>query len=305
MQVATLIVNPAAGRAGLPASQLAAIQTLLAGHGYTSKVVETTAAAGSAKTLATQAARESALVLACGGDGTVHGVVQGLAHSGVALGVVPLGTQNALAHNLHLPLDPLAAVTQLMNFVPVSLPLGELTTGAETRLFLTMAGCGPSGALAQRLATPLRSKQLLGRAAYPWHAAGLLAGRRWPAFRVEYRLPGAEWLATEAVALLVSRVPDLGGVFSRLTPAAALTAPALHVHLLRGPAHLALPAWFAGVRNPWHSVIDAEELRCIPAEPAKPVLLQVDAEPMGALPCRMRMIPGALRLLMPRAARVN
>lgn len=284
------------------------MRTLLAGHGYTSNVVETIPAAGSAKTLAEEAVRGASLVLACGGDGTVHGVVQGLAHSGVALGVVPLGTQNALARNLHLPPDPLAAVMRLLAFVPVSLPLGEVTTETETRLFLMMAGCGPSGALAQRLAMRSRGKQLLGRAAYPWHAAGLLARGRWSAFRVEYRLPSTtEWLATEAVALLASRVPDLGGVFSRLTPGAALRAPGLHVHLLRGPAHLALPAWFAGVRNPWHSVIDAEELRCSPlsSEPAGPVLLQVDAEPLGALPCRMQMIPGALRLLMPRAAQVN
>src|SRR6476660_4144199 len=41
-------------------------------------------------------------VFACGGDGTIHDVIQGLAGTDVALGVIPLGTAYALAHDLGL-----------------------------------------------------------------------------------------------------------------------------------------------------------------------------------------------------------
>src|ERR1019366_1082219 len=113
MRLATLIVNPVATKASLLEAQMPAIRALLEHHGYGVSVVKTTSAKGFARDLAA-AVEPSALVLACGGDGTVHGVVQGLAGTEATLGIVPLGTANALARNLGLPLDPLAAIARLM-----------------------------------------------------------------------------------------------------------------------------------------------------------------------------------------------
>jgi diacylglycerol kinase family enzyme len=48
-------------------------------------------------------------VFACGGDGTIHDVIQGLAGTPVALAILPFGTANALAHDLGIPLRPSAA----------------------------------------------------------------------------------------------------------------------------------------------------------------------------------------------------
>ncbi len=48
-------------------------------------------------------------VFACGGDGTIHDVIQGLAGTPVALAILPFGTANALAHDIGLPLRPSAA----------------------------------------------------------------------------------------------------------------------------------------------------------------------------------------------------
>ena len=253
--------------------------------------------------LAASSAGMSALVLACGGDGTVHGVVQGLAHTGTALGILPLGTANVLASNLGLPPDPLAALALQLPAESKPIPLGRVSTERGARFFVTTAGCGPSGALAQALAAASRSKARLGRSAYPLYAARLFATRRWPAFQADYRLPGStRWERFEAASVLVSRVPSLGGFLSRLTPGASLCSPSLRAWLLPPPAHLTLPAWFAGASaglpNPSVRQIEAEEIRCVPLGRA-PVLLQADAEPMGATPCSFTIVPAALNMLVP------
>src|SRR6267142_3332482 len=48
-------------------------------------------------------------VFACGGDGTIHDVIQELAGTQVALAILPFGTANALAHDLGIPLRPSTA----------------------------------------------------------------------------------------------------------------------------------------------------------------------------------------------------
>jgi diacylglycerol kinase family enzyme len=313
----TLIVNPAARRAPQLRAQLPAITAWLEAHGYTVGCLETSAGPHSARAVEaalTEAAFEtSSLILACGGDGTVHAVLQALiARAPIAardrlptatLGVVPLGTANALARNLNLPLDPLAAIRKLLTYTPRILPVGEIESSTERRYFLAMAGCGPDGALAHGLAAPTRSKARFGRAAYYAHAARLFLTRRWPSFQVDYRLPQqTNWQTITAVALMASRLPDLGGLFTRLTPLAALSHPHLHVHLLRPPAQFAFPAWFAcartGLPNPWLDTLDVAELRCTPLS-AAPVYMQADAEPLGPLPLTLRILPDAVRLLMP------
>src|SRR3989344_3304727 len=45
-------------------------------------------------------------VIACGGDGTMNEVVNGLAGTGQAMGIIPLGTENVLAQEFKIPFDP-------------------------------------------------------------------------------------------------------------------------------------------------------------------------------------------------------
>jgi len=301
VRLATLIVNPAAGRSRLLEAQMPAIRALLEDNGYRVRGLQTTGVAGSAQLLAEAAAGASSLVLACGGDGTVHGVVQGLARTDAVLGVVPTGTANALARNLGLSLDPLTAVRQLLAYTPRRIPLGEISTAEGKRLFAVMAGCGPDGLLVDELsrAGGARLKARFGRVAYYGHAARLFFTRRWPEFRAEFRDAGSqEWSSVKAVAVMASRVPDLGGVFSGTTRQARLTDTRLHVQILRGPAWVSMPAWMVcgrfGLANPWLHSVDVAEVRC----EGPGVYAQADAEALGRLPMSLRVVEDTLWMLM-------
>ena len=267
MPRATLIVNPAAGRAPLFRRQAPALTALLVHHGYTADIQETTAAPHSAAQLAASASQGSTLVIACGGDGTVHGVLQGLVSSDATLGVLPLGTANALARNLRLPLDPLQALTRLLAYTPQRIPLGRIEVGSESRRFILMAGCGPDGALAALLASSSRSKARFGRATY-------YAPRAPPA-----------------------RHAPLAGLSGRVPPARRF-GPAHRRS--RGPAGLARPRSRRPVRAPHPRARASPPLTCartcsepLPPSPSPPGL----PTPTPACPT-----PGSTPLTQPKSA---
>lgn len=98
---ACFIFNPAANRSG-SRKQLKIIKSFVQEHWEESEVRVT-----EKKEDISRFARESAgmyeLIVACGGDGTVNGVVNGIAGSGRTLGVIPLGSGNDFATSINLP----------------------------------------------------------------------------------------------------------------------------------------------------------------------------------------------------------
>ncbi|WP_099827570.1 diacylglycerol/lipid kinase family protein [Oceaniglobus indicus] len=77
-------------------------------------------------------------VVAGGGDGTICGVAEGMAGSGVPMGVIPLGTFNYFARSLDIPDDPEQAVDVIVNG-----DARDVRTGAiNGRLFLNNTSIG-------------------------------------------------------------------------------------------------------------------------------------------------------------------
>ncbi len=279
-----------------------ALNALLHAHGVAATFVETSARSGSAERKAHAAVKRSELIVACGGDGTVHQVLQAVALSPAALGVLPLGTANALARNLGLSLDPVKALAQLLAADTRTIPLGRAEIGNRSRFWIAMAGAGPDGALVREMVSTAKGR--LGRGVYYAEAARLFATRQFATFTVTYREAGlSAWVRQNVCGMLGARIPDLGGFFTGLTPSASLLDPHLHVQLLRPPAHLSFAAWMAmRTRSPWLSTVDVEEILCeqkAGEEPAPAVYAQLDAEPAGPLPMRLDVVPAALNLLMP------
>ncbi|HLR44561.1 MAG TPA: diacylglycerol kinase family protein [Brevibacterium sp.] len=85
------------------------------------------------------------LVIAAGGDGTVRAVAGVLVGTGIALGIVPLGTGNLLARNLDIVLDRSEwALRTALTGRSALIDTGRIRTApdGEAHTFLVMAGIG-------------------------------------------------------------------------------------------------------------------------------------------------------------------
>ena len=307
MHRATLVVNASAGRRKDLQPLVHALAQALEQSGVQTTAVLTTAA-GEAQSIAAAAANKSDAVFACGGDGTVHEVLQGLVGTTAALGVVPLGTANVFARNLHLSLNPIKALEQQLNFEPRAISIGEARYKSResetTRYFTVMAGAGPDGALVYRLLAGKRSK--LGRSAYYAHALRLFLMRNFPAFHVKYRTRDSpEWVEQRGVSVMCSRVTNLGGIFSRLGSGSSPFDSDLLLSIVKPPARVGLPAWFAlsrmglNTQNPWLEEVRVSEFRCMPLETSHRIHAELDGEWVGNLPMSVRLLPQAVLLLVP------
>lgn len=126
-----LIVNPNAdlGRAWRWAADLRPVIEEFGGADWTGTVYPT-----HATELARQAAEEGyELVVAVGGDGTVHEVINGLMlvpdEHRPRLGVVPLGSGNDFAHNVGVNKNSALAARQALSGQPRRIDVGKLTDG--------------------------------------------------------------------------------------------------------------------------------------------------------------------------------
>jgi YegS/Rv2252/BmrU family lipid kinase len=158
---------------------------------------------------AVQAVQDGAdLVLACGGDGTVTACAEGVAGSGVPLGIVPLGTGNLLARNLGLPLDLDAALVTALTGSDRRLDAGS----ANGHTFVVMAGLGFDAKMLGDSSEPLKKR--LGWAAYALSALRHLRDRP---VRVSLVADDRPPLRLRASAVIVGNVGWLqGGI--RLLP---------------------------------------------------------------------------------------
>lgn len=124
------------------------------------------------RTLAEALDRKPDLLITGGGDGTISTAARVLAHTDVAMGLLPLGTTNNFARTVGVPLGLDAAVATLTGGKVVDVDLG---LAGETP-FTNHVGVGLSADV--MLAAPPLLKRVIGRLAYPLTGLALLARHR-------------------------------------------------------------------------------------------------------------------------------
>lgn len=163
---------------------------------------------------AVEAARSAPdLILVAGGDGTLRAAAQALAGSGVPLGLIPSGTGNLFARELHLTLNDLAASVANAfegadRQVDVGLAELERQDGTVTRhAFLVMAGIGLDAHMASH--TNERLKKRIGWLAYSDPIARSIVGNK--QFDLRYQLDDRPEVGTRAHTVIVGNSGMLTG----------------------------------------------------------------------------------------------
>jgi YegS/Rv2252/BmrU family lipid kinase len=291
-----IITNPAAARTD--PKVLRTVSTILGREGWDVDVVGTTRP-GHAAELAGDGVREGVDVIAVyGGDGTTMQAVQGLMGSEIPVGLIPGGTGNLLAGNLRLPRDPAQAARIIATGVPRAVDLGRLDRADGTRFFAVACGAGFDADLMNTTTTEAKRRWKMG--AYVARAAETIVDVRNTPTRVTV---DGSLIETAAASVMVVNCPEFVPRLLRFGARVSLDDGLLDVIILSADGFLdsvgtlielvggALPG-SEGVR-----FTRGREIR-VEMDPVHGV--QADGDPAGATPFTARVMPGALRVLVPR-----
>ncbi len=307
---ALVLYNPSSGRhRGEREAKVASVLAELRSAGITASAEPTCAPAAAGRQAAEAVRSGHDAIIACGGDGTVHDILQGLAGTDAMLGVVPLGTANALAVDLHMPRNPIAAARALLTAVPQRIAIGRidyqsLDNQPASRYFMVGAGVGPDALLAFRVSP--QHKRHLGVSAYYLQGLRLWATHDYPRFDIELNLNGCT-RRERASEVLAIRCARLGGLINNLVPGAGLERDLLRVALFKTRSRVRYLQYLtrcmiSAGEIPGIEVLDAHSIRCIPDVNTR-IHVEADGEPLGFLPATLSAVPKAVTLLMPQGVR--
>jgi YegS/Rv2252/BmrU family lipid kinase len=320
MRKASLLYNPVSGgRRSRRQAELDAANSVLRAAGVQAELVLIRSSLDAAEQARQAIAAGSDTIFACGGDGTVHDILQGLAGTKTALALLPMGTANALAHDLGVPLHPVAAAHASLSATPRRFALGhikyhDLDSKPGTRYFTIAAGIGVDAHLFYKLSPSLKGR--LGMAAYYTKAWHLWMTHRMVRFQVQHLEAGASGPRSASVTeLLAVRIRNFGGVLQELAPGASLDRNDLRLVLCRTSSRTAYVLYvFRGLfgrraNMPGIDLVHSEKVSCqyLPAsarpndsDEARPrVYVEADGELLGTLPAEISVVPNALTLLVP------
>jgi len=315
MRKAALLYNPDSGGSKQRRKELQSAFEILKGGGVEAELLPTDSQDHAGDEARRAIAAGCDTIFACGGDGTIHNIAQVLANSPVAMGILPMGTANALAHDLGLPLTVAGAAKAALTAVPKRIALGRITcldlNGVSvTRYFVVAAGVGVDAHLFYKLHTGV--KQRLGMAAYYAKAWHLWFTYLMPRFRVEYVESGTGAPQhADVTELLAVRIRQFGGVVQELAPGASLDRDDARLILCRTGSRLAYLAFVARslLRRAWNipriDLAFSAKASCdylppsSPADAPRKIYVEADGELLGSLPAEITVVPDALTLLAP------
>ncbi len=247
--------------------------------------------------------RDAHVVVVVGGDGAVLRVVQALATTPVALGVIPTGTGNLVATNLAIPKDVDGAIDCLLAEGRRTIDLGRAEVDGDAWWFAVACGIGLD---AEVMAATKRPQKLRwGRLAYLANLVRKSGGVREARHTIQVDGGTAR---LRALQVLVANFGKTGLAISPKLPVVPDDG-ALDVIVMRGQgrARGLLAAWEAirqghpGRSRGGRAFRTRARTVSVDTKPRRQV--EVDGTVVGSTPVRIEVRPAALTVLVPAAER--
>lgn len=284
-----LVVNPVAGR-GRARRLLPAVRARLLADGH-DVVVTVTRSLAHCDELVTAALAEDRLIVAMGGDGLAGRAAGAVAAGGGLLAVLPGGRGNDFARAVGLGLDPVAACSVLVTGGERAVDLGDV----DGTVFLGIASVGFDSDVQERA---LVNRLPLGQAVYLWESLVTVAAWRPAGFCGT--VDGAAFAVTGWSVAVANSGMYGGGM--RLAPDASVHDGLLDVVTTSATSRTrflrTLPRLFRGTHVRL-TCVDVRSARTVRLNADRPFRVFADGDPIGCLPCTVRVRPAALRMLLP------
>lgn len=287
-----LVLNPAADR-GRAGRRRSLVSEVLEGGGVR-PIWHVTGGVGDAYEIA-RGLPEGAVVVAVGGDGTVHEVAAACAGTGRVMGILPVGSGNDYIKALGIRPDLRQALGVLMDGRVRAVDAGEVN-GVP---FNNGLGIGFDAEVAEGVS--VAPARLGGAGRYVWSVGRLLWGFRCHAATL--RLNGEDVIPARTILVAVALGTTYGSMF-RLAPRAVLDDGLFEVvwseEVSRTEVIGLIPSALWGTltdRKPVH----AARAREVEIRLQEPVPAHVDGEMLPPTrEFRARVLPGALRVIGPK-----
>lgn len=286
-----VIVNPVAG-GGRAARAENKIARLFAGRGHSFEIVRSRSSED-ARGQACQAAEQKVRhVVALGGDGMFHHVVEGLLGSESIAGFFPGGNGNDIAAGLGIPNDPVRAAELFLDAVPRPIDVVRVRFGdGHIAHFVGAGGMGLDAEAALQANTRFR--------AWPG-VLRYLAGAFWtfahePAFDLLGEIDGKRW-SGKTILAAIANAPCYGSGI-RIAPEAKMNDGRLNAVLVEEVGWLRLVYGLGMLLTSGNlklKEVKRFEARCVRLTASQSVKIHGDGELLGDSPAEFEILPAAI-----------
>jgi len=234
------------------------------------------------------------IVVACGGDGTIHSLLPALVQRPVALGVIPIGTANDLARNWGIPFQLKRALHVLREGKPRAVDVIRTDSG---KYIAGTAGVGFDAAVVQQ-AEWLRK---VAKGILPFSIAFFSELAHYPPSQVSLRAGDWEYEGP-SWQILLTKIARYAYIF-RITTSVKADNGLMDICLIPETPNLgvitALPKLpFLGLKKLPGALFRTASVLEIKSSP--PVSIHGDGDLIGQTPETFRVLPRALRILAPQ-----
>ncbi|MBA3870960.1 MAG: diacylglycerol kinase family lipid kinase [Anaerolineae bacterium] len=294
-----VVFNPTAGSAAESDKVREAISKSFVAPQWDCEVYETTGKKDEDIPALCRAAikKGAKLVVSAGGDGTLVSVANGVVHSDVSLGILPLGTGNDLARILGIPLK-LEDALKVLSGENDSIEIDGLKVGDKYYFSNVSVGITPN----MMKDTDSKQKKRFGRLAYIWT---MFKQSRIFQMRHYKLVIDDQPQNVNAVEIMISNSTLLESPLQLFGTVDTLQDEKLEIYWVKARAwrdYLQL-AWEL-IRRPGKSaskMTHVEAKKTIRIEAIKhSQLVQADGEAIGNTPVEVKIEPQALRVIMPK-----